>query len=132
VRTDFTGNGSFIYWAGAIGMAGAIGYVGKLRSLSVAFMALILLMLLLKNKGFFSQFTKELQQKPVAPTKPATNEPGVGSKIGAAIGSAATGFGDWVTKLITGTAGDSIKGLTGIGGVSTNDVLGAWQTDTLN
>jgi hypothetical protein len=67
LRSDFTGQGSFIYWAGAIGMAGAIGYVDALRKLSVA-----LLVLVLKHSDFFSKFTTGIKQGPSHPTKTGT------------------------------------------------------------
>jgi hypothetical protein len=67
VRSDFIGPGGYLYWAGSIGMAGAIGYVPQLRRLSIALMGLILLVLLLKHSDFFSKFTAGMRAGPAAP-----------------------------------------------------------------
>lgn len=60
---DFTGSDNFAYWFIAIILIGAIGYIPKVRSVSVAFLTLILVVLFLKKGssngvggGFFSQF----------------------------------------------------------------------------
>lgn len=61
VVSDFTGPGNFVYWILALGIVGAVGYVGDLQKFSRAFMALLIIVLLLSNKGFFNQFTKSIQ-----------------------------------------------------------------------
>lgn len=60
---DFTGTDNFAYWFIAIILIGAIGYIPKLRSLSTAFLVLVLVVLFLKKGsstgfggGFFDQF----------------------------------------------------------------------------
>lgn len=60
---DFTGSDNFAYWFIAIILIGAVGYIPKVRSVSVAFLTLILVVLFLKKGssngvggGFFSQF----------------------------------------------------------------------------
>jgi hypothetical protein len=66
VRNDFTGQANFIYWIAAILIIGAIGYIPKLKSLSVAMLGLVVLVLFLKKGdpttgvggGFFAQFVK--------------------------------------------------------------------------
>lgn len=60
-------NGQFIYFAAAIAFVGALGYVDALRTFSRLFMALILIVLVLANKGFASKFTAALKAGPQAP-----------------------------------------------------------------
>lgn len=68
VEGDFTGSGNFIYWVTAILIIGAVGYIEKLKGLSDAFLALVILVLFLTKGnpskgiggGFFSQFTQQL------------------------------------------------------------------------
>jgi hypothetical protein len=56
LKADFTGSGNYIYWVLAILIIGSIGYVKKLQPISDAFLALVLVVLFLSNKGFFAQF----------------------------------------------------------------------------
>src|SRR3954454_18349239 len=56
VQSDLTGSENFFQWALAIVVIGAIGYIPKLKSFSVALLALVLVSIFLrKGKGFFSQ-----------------------------------------------------------------------------
>lgn len=68
LKSDFTGQKSFVLYAAAIGGVGALGYVQELRRFSHYFMALILISLVLSNKGFFQNLTKALNATPIAPT----------------------------------------------------------------
>jgi len=61
VKGDFTGTNNFIYWVIAILIIGAVGYVPKLKPVSVAFLTLVILVLLLKKgEGFFDSFNKQI------------------------------------------------------------------------
>jgi len=88
---DFTGPANFVYWAVAILLIGALGYIPKLKAFSVALLALVVLVLFLKKGdpsgvggGFFAQLTSGLAttQKPVAASSklpapvPGANAPG--------------------------------------------------------
>lgn len=64
---DFTGPGNFTYWVAAIGAVGAVGYVDALRTVSRLFLTLILIAMVLANKGFFNQLTAALKAGPTAP-----------------------------------------------------------------
>lgn len=66
LRKDFTGPNNFIFWIASIGAVGAIGYVESFRNFSRAFMALILIAMILSNRGFFDQFSAALRSGPVA------------------------------------------------------------------
>jgi hypothetical protein len=60
LEEDFTGQGNFIYWLISIGVVGALGYNKTLEPFSRAFMGLIIVVLFLSNKGFFSQINSEI------------------------------------------------------------------------
>lgn len=62
VRNDLSGQNSFLWWLVAVGGIGAIGYVPSLRGVSHAFLALILVVLILSNRGVFEQFTSAITQ----------------------------------------------------------------------
>jgi hypothetical protein len=54
------GGTSFLSWALAIAIVGGLGYLEDLRPLSRIFMALIVVVLFLKNGGFFQNFFGEV------------------------------------------------------------------------
>jgi hypothetical protein len=64
VRGDFTGPQNFIYWMVAILLIGGLGYIPKIKPISVAFLSLVVLVLFLARGdptkaggGFFEKFT---------------------------------------------------------------------------
>lgn len=61
VRNDFTSQGGFISWVAAIAIVGAMGYVPKLKPLSVAFMTLLLVVLIVSNGGVFAKLQQFIQ-----------------------------------------------------------------------
>lgn len=66
VKEDFrpTENvAGFHVWILAIFVAGSLGYVKQLKPIANAFLALILIGLLLSNKGFFAQFKNAIEGK---------------------------------------------------------------------
>lgn len=80
LRKDFTGPGNFTYWLASLGAVGAVGYIPKLRPISIAFMTLIVVVLFLSNKGVFAKASQALAQGPVAPAQSST--PGIGGALG--------------------------------------------------
>ena len=69
LRGDFTGPNNFTYWLVAFGIVGALGYIDALRTFSRMFLALILISMILANKGgVFNAITNALQSGPVNPT----------------------------------------------------------------
>lgn len=59
VSGEFKGSSAqsnFLYWIVAVLIVGMIGYVESLKDLSRVFLALIIIVLFLSNKGFFSNF----------------------------------------------------------------------------
>lgn len=55
VEGDFVGKNNFIYWMVAILALGSLGYVDSLKNLSRLFIALVVIVLLVHNQGFFAQ-----------------------------------------------------------------------------
>lgn len=54
LKGDFAGTNPFWKWMLAILLIGAIGYIPNLRPISRAFMALVIIVFLLSNKGVFT------------------------------------------------------------------------------
>jgi hypothetical protein len=75
LQGDFTGNKSFVWWFLSILGIGAVGYVESVKPLANAFLALLLIVLILANKGVFQNFTNALKNPiPAAPIATATNK----------------------------------------------------------
>lgn len=54
--------GSYLYWAVAIFLVGALGYIKQVRPLSDSFLLLLIIVLFLANGGVFRQFNAALGQ----------------------------------------------------------------------
>lgn len=105
VAADFTGPGNFTYWIAAIGAVGAVGYIDALKTVSRLFMALLLIVLVLSNKGFFAKFSAALKQGPVAPQSNTTFTPSTGAGLtgnndatGASKPATLSTWSDWLKK----------------------------------
>ena len=62
---------AFLPWAGAILAVGFIGFVPELRGLSRAFLALLILVIILQTRGgFFGQFAQAIKNPAPAQTSP--------------------------------------------------------------
>ena len=64
VESDFTATdtqGSFISWLAVVAVVGGIGYIPKLKSLSIAFMTLLLLVLVISKQGLFAKLQSFIQ-----------------------------------------------------------------------
>lgn len=71
LRAEFTGPHSFIPWAAAIFILGALGYAKPIRPVADAMIGLVLLVILLQNKGgFFASLNQQISN-PQAPAQPA-------------------------------------------------------------
>ena len=60
IAGDFTGTKNFFYWLGAILIVGSVGYIPKAQTASRAFIVLIMVVMVISDKGFFAQFTSAL------------------------------------------------------------------------
>jgi hypothetical protein len=74
VASDFTGDRNFFVWIMALGSIGAVGYVPKLRGFSHAFMALVLVAMVLTNSRRADILTliSEGLNNPETPPRPST------------------------------------------------------------
>lgn len=72
--SDFTGDGNFTFWIVAVGAVGAVGYIPALRTFSRLFMGLIILSMVLSNRGVFGKFNEALNSGPetITPTERAS------------------------------------------------------------
>lgn len=85
LKSDFTGTGNFTYWIASLGAIGAIGYVDKLRPFANMFMVLVIIAIVLKNGGVFSQFKAAIDSGPQAPTTQGSNvQPSIGTALNVA------------------------------------------------
>lgn len=64
----FSEDGGFVYWVAGIIIVGLIGYIPSLKKPSDLFMVLIIIAMLLQNKGFFQQLQTGLQNGPSGAT----------------------------------------------------------------
>ena len=67
LKDDFTGPNNFIYWGIALFIIGAAGYYKPLKPLSNAFLILVIVVLLLSNRGFFEKFMYAIGTTRTAP-----------------------------------------------------------------
>lgn len=85
LRADFVGPGNFTWWIVSIGLVGALGYVPELRGFSRWFMSLIIISMIIANRGFFGKLIEALNTGPISPqgarqeAARSTNEPGSGN-----------------------------------------------------
>jgi hypothetical protein len=69
LAADFSGTGSLIYWIAALAIVGGLGYVPSFQAPSRALIVLLIVVLILSNQGFFTQFSAALSTaQPLAPT----------------------------------------------------------------
>lgn len=84
LKSDFTGPNNFIFWAVSLWAIIAIGYFKPLKPLSNAFLALVVLVLLLQNKGFFDKFMAQIRST----EHPQINNVGPVDPLNAVVGAA--------------------------------------------
>lgn len=57
-----SGSSSFLWWLAAIFIIGAVGYDERIRPISDGFLALVIIVLLINNGGFFAKFQASLSK----------------------------------------------------------------------
>ncbi len=77
VAGEFTGEKNFTYWVVAIGAIGMLGYSETLRPFSRAFLALILIAMVIANRGLFDQFTRAINTRVTATPAPVQEGPSI-------------------------------------------------------
>jgi hypothetical protein len=60
VKGDMTGPKNFLYWFIALLFIGVLGYVPDLKKFSNTFLVLVIIVILLSNKGFFVKFQQQI------------------------------------------------------------------------
>jgi hypothetical protein len=60
IQKDFTQKPSFLPWIVALLLIGMLGYIEPIKSVARAFLALVIIGILLSNKGFFDQLRQAL------------------------------------------------------------------------
>lgn len=78
LKADFTGKGNFIYWLVSILAIGAVGYIPDLKPVSRAFLVLVVIVLLLKNGGVFTQFLSAINGTQTAKAMQASSPTSTG------------------------------------------------------
>jgi hypothetical protein len=69
VQNDFASRPSFLPWAVALLIIGLLGYIDAIKSVMRAFLILVILGILLSNRGFFALLTAALKPYSGAGTK---------------------------------------------------------------
>lgn len=76
IHNDFTGQGNFLVWLGAILGLGLFGYIKPIRPIAAGFLTLVIVALVLSNKGFFANFANAFQATQNTPKKNITTDQG--------------------------------------------------------
>jgi hypothetical protein len=84
LKSDFTGPNNFIYWVVSLWAIVAIGYFKPLRPVSNGFLALVVLVLLLQNRGFFDKFMAQIRETETPQTEGQPPIDPVNAVVGAA------------------------------------------------
>ena len=61
LKDDFTGSSNFFVWVMAIVFLIALGNIERIKPVTDAFLLLVILVIVLANKGLFEKFTSELK-----------------------------------------------------------------------
>jgi hypothetical protein len=75
---EFRPPNGFIQWGAAIGILAALGYVPVIRPIMRGMIGLVILVMLVSNRGFFSQFNNQLRApsgNAPAPSNPLPSNP---------------------------------------------------------
>lgn len=112
VVKDFSGKDSFFKWLIALGVIGGLGYIKSLEGFSRIFLVLIIVAILLSNKGFFAQFQQQVEEGSTSKTNP------IGAPLPEASGGGSSKKGGGLSS-IAGIAGAAIK----IGGLFSDERL---------
>jgi hypothetical protein len=89
VRGDFTGPKNYVYWALSILVIGAVGYIPKLKPISVGFLTLVILALVISrgdpskaSGGFFQKFFSQIQSTTTTPSSSTAATPAAAGPLG--------------------------------------------------
>jgi hypothetical protein len=102
VAGEFQGKNNFLYFAAAIGAVGAIGYIDQLRTFSRLLLALVLIGIVVSNKGFFANLQSALAAGPKQPAPAPAQQSLSSSSSTSDIGSAILGNQSGLTNPLPG------------------------------
>jgi hypothetical protein len=114
VSGDFTGQGNFFYWSASLIILGALGYSKVFRTPSRALIGLVLLVMILSNKGFFAQLQSAVANVQAPAPSGQTAPQSAVTAPAAASGAAASGSG--ILGKLAGL-GKAVSTLTSVMGV---------------
>lgn len=60
VKGDFSGSSNFVFWTVSILIIGSIGYIPRLKPVANSFLVLVIVVLFLSNRGFFTKFNEQI------------------------------------------------------------------------
>jgi hypothetical protein len=123
VKSEFTGSGSFIPWAAAIFILGAIGYAKPVKPIADAMIGLVLLAMILNNKGgIFKQFETQIANPTAVNVAAASNGASSGNYGTTSGGSPQSAFGAFINGLSAPSSGsvspNTVGGTDSSSGVS--------------
>lgn len=123
VKSEFTGTNNFLVWVLAIVILGMIGYLKPIRPVAHAMIGLVILVMIIANKGIFANFNQAIRNPAATPA--ATTGTGATAPAGttapaqpAASTSPTGGLMGW----IQGNLGNEISGQQSTG-VSNSQAL---------
>lgn len=105
LQQDFTGPNNFIYWLIALGGIGSLGYVPQLEKFSRTFMALIIIVLFISDKGFFNKFNIAIKEGTTSPPAsdsanyniPQFSSDSLGNVFSGSNAGGSSDYGDYIT-----------------------------------
>lgn len=114
LTSDFGSGGAgsqFVAWAAALLALGALGYVPKMRQLSNLAMALVIVVLVLRNQGIFGQLAGVIDNPPAAmPSVPLAAYSGGGGMTGAQASAGGPGVGNYAANISGDAASGAVVG----------------------
>ena len=103
LAADFLGTDGFMLWAGSFVGVGLIGYIPGLQRTSHYLLALLIVVIVVRNQGLFAQAQDALlvaSKKGPAPAQPPPADPSSSSGSGSSSGgSGAGGAGSTIAEL---------------------------------
>jgi hypothetical protein len=108
VAGEFTAKPSFLYFVAGIGAVGAIGYADALKTFSRLFLTLILIGIVVSNKGFFANLKAALAKGPVQPNAVPASSNSSSSSVSSMVGSTASALTNFLISPGGGSAPPSI------------------------
>lgn len=115
IAGDFSGAGSFWYFIAGLFAVGSVGYYQPLQGASRLLLGLIILVLLLNNKGFFAQLQSALNSPKASLTPASPVQPSTSNIVGQSASATSSAFPEGVPGLnITGSNLSDIGALLGV------------------